>query len=396
MGQYLSTASQCLLVAACFQNVAAGVPYAANVTNTAPQGTYLPLTRNVSHSYLTNSSVINYVHLTDLSRFPMPASAPNLHRRHDAGPSNGTNSTDSESSNDYSTGFHYDDPAEAWNNGRLIQPYSFWHKTPETSRESGAVEAFSDFMNAYHNDISSPIHCKQDGIPAMPCFAYHFVGDANYKCRGDQSHSCRIPGAREVMKHISARFPVGAILPNSHVITERYQVELGRQVFFTMLNFNEVMQTIASTQKLLQLAGETFQRKTAAIVGTFSPQPDPRKALNCEVFKFAMREFIDWYKRRLVIGFKFITGLDLENTLPGALQDFSPTVIKMITENQKFYQKYFQSWREGEGQHYTSTDTWKMYYEKLYQVVQLGMGLTGASTPGPPGSRKLNALYWNT
>jgi len=318
----------------------------------------------------------------------MPVAITNLHKRKDSDLWNDPDAPAPDPSDDYSTGIHYDDPVEAWKNGKLIQPYSFWHKSAETSNESGAVEAFGDFMNAYHNDASAPIHCKKDGIPAMPCFAYHFAGDANYKCRGDQIHSCRIPGAREVMNHISARFPVGTVLPNSHVITERYQVELGRQVLFTMLNFNEVMQTISSTQKLLQLAGETFQRKTSAIVGSFSPQPDPRKALQCEVFKFAMKEFIDWYKKRLVLGFKFISGLDLEHMLPGELQEYSPKIIKMIMENQKLYQKYFKSWREGEGEHYTSTDTWKMYYEKLYQAVQMGMGLTGASVPGPPGSSK--------
>ena len=389
MGQNLTVLSCSLVAAACFQNVAADIPYSVNVTrNAVPRGKSLPLPTSAHSNYLTSPSVISYVALTDLSRFPMPATVVTLHPRQDGGSSYNSNSSNPDNSGDYSTGIHYDDPAEAWRNGKLIQPYSFWHKSPETGSGSGAVEAFSDFMNAYHNDVSAPIHCKKDGIPAMPCFAYHFVGDANYRCRGDQIHSCRIPGAREVMNHISARYPVGTILPNSHVITARYQVELGRQVLFTMLNFNEVMQTIASTQKLLQLAGETFQRKVSSIVGTFSPQPDPRKALNCAVFKFAMKEFIDWYKKRLIIGFKFITGMDLQETLPGQLQEYSPAIIKLITEGREFYQKYFVSWRKGEGQHYTSTDTWKMYYEKLYEAVQLGMGLTGASTPGPPGSSK--------
>lgn len=298
----------------------------------------------------------------------------------------------------YTTGIYYVNPAEAWGKSRLIQPYAYWHKSRANGAESGAVDAFSDFLDAYHDDETSLMECKKDGVSAIRCFVYHFVGNANFKCREDQVHKCNIPSAYEVMNHISARFPEGGHLPNGVKITDSFQVTLGRQVLFTMLNFNEVLSTISSTQTLLLFTKEVFLRKATALVYGLSPQPDPHRQEQCQIFKDVMSFVVDQFKEKLQMTIKFFTGADIE--LPGGeVFDYKSDTIDYIRKHGEELKDEFDHWKQRlsyKGHSILSFNTWMMIYSKVRHIIEWGLDKNPNYVPpeyrGPPSSGKFRLL----
>ncbi|KAG9241979.1 hypothetical protein BJ878DRAFT_482436 [Calycina marina] len=177
---------------------------------------------------------------------------------------------------------HYSDPVKAWDEARLCEPYSVWHKNENNTAEVEAAEAFSSFVDDYEDRDSW--HCKWDGMSPMKCFMYTFTGNANFHCRVDQPYRCQYPSAYSVMRHVSAKW--------SGRSTEQ-NIELARQVYFIFLNLEGVQANMASMMTAMDAASNVFREQATSLVETFSPQPDPEKLRKCEIFRFAMKTALD-------------------------------------------------------------------------------------------------------
>ena len=143
----------------------------------------------------------------------------------------------------------------------------------------------SEFVDIF--ETTDLYNCKQMGLSPMKCFMYTFTGNANFNCRIDQVHRCKYPSAYDTMRHISQSWPVGDGRNTLH------NINLARQVYFTFLNLENIQANLSSMLSAMEVAGNTFHKQAASLVKTFTPQPDPAKALNCEIFKFTMRTALE-------------------------------------------------------------------------------------------------------
>jgi len=179
----------------------------------------------------------------------------------------------------------YTDPVEAWEKAQLCEPLSVWQKNANTTAEVRAVDMFSEFVDIY--ETTDLYQCKKMGLSPVRCFMYTFTGNANFNCRIDQLHKCKYPSAYETMRHISQSWPIG------EGRTTLQNVNLARQAYFTFLNLENIQANLASMLSSMEVAGNTFHKQATSLVKTFTPQPDPAKALKCEIFQFTMQTALE-------------------------------------------------------------------------------------------------------
>ncbi|KAH8586287.1 hypothetical protein B0O99DRAFT_602634 [Bisporella sp. PMI_857] len=199
-----------------------------------------------------------------------------------------------------------DTPEECWEKYRIIGPKEAWVKNAENVLKSSVLTDWDDWYKEYETNDRWDCH-KLEFAP-LQCYASHFWGDSNFKCRLDQLGRCAIPSAEVVLSNIDKRFP-------NLTIKEKVETAIG--VYFTMKNFETVALNHKSLYDLLNEMKIEFGLKARSLVEAFTPQKDYIQAAKCQLAENLVRLTV-------------ALGFQIANTALSAASKFVD--IKMLTD----------------------------------------------------------------
>jgi hypothetical protein len=129
------------------------------------------------------------------------------------------------------------DPYIAWEQYRKTEPgEGFWEKDVNTTLQSNAADFFSQFLDDY--DSVDSFRCRERGKGHAKCFIEVYTGVYNFGCRIDQESRCKFDkGSLVIMTHIDTMWPSWSTVD---------KVQMGRKVYFTLLNLEDVMGNLIS------------------------------------------------------------------------------------------------------------------------------------------------------
>jgi len=112
-----------------------------------------------------------------------------------------------------------------WELYRATEPPEFWERSPDTIKAAKVFDFVKDFALDYNTKDSMGCKSRKTPYGPIPCFAWYYAGDADFKCHIDSPDMCAHHSSRQIMEHVESTW-------KAKPLEER--VDLGRQIYLSL------------------------------------------------------------------------------------------------------------------------------------------------------------------